>query len=150
MTRTTQIVLTLALVATVLTQPLFAQTSASAMQDDELFQSFGGKAGVSKIVDDFLTIWQADPRISKRLDDADVDRLGIMLKEQINQLTGGPAVYSGKDMRSAHAAMGLHNMDFNALAEDLQKAMEQNNVSSRAQNKLLAKLAPMQKDIVTK
>jgi len=129
-----------------------AQNSATmgAEKTDELFQSFGGKAGISKVVDDFLTVWQADPRISKRLTDADVEHLGLMLKEQFNQLTGGPAMYSGKDMKTVHDGMGIRNAEFNALAEDLQKSMEQNGISSRAQNKLLAKLAPMQKDIVTK
>jgi len=130
----------------------FAQSAAvmAADSNGEVFQSFGGKAGISKVVDDFLAIWQADPRISARLQDADVERLGLMLKEQINQLTGGPAVYSGKDMKTVHDGMNIRNVDFNALAEDLQLAMEKNNISSRAQNKLLAKLAPMQKVIVTK
>jgi hemoglobin len=129
-----------------------AQSSATmgAETSDELFQSFGGKAGISKVVDDFLVIWQADPRISKRLTDADVDRLALMLKGQFTQLTGGPAEYSGKDMKTAHDGMNIRNAEFNALAEDLQASMEKNGISSRAQNKLLAKLAPMQHEIVTK
>jgi hemoglobin len=122
----------------------------SAASSDEVFQEFGGKAGISKVIDDFLGIWAADPRISARLKDADVERLGFLLKEQITQLTGGPAVYSGRDMKSAHQGMGLRNVDFNALAEDLQNAMEKNGVPTRAQNKLLSKLAPMERDIVTK
>lgn len=117
---------------------------------DAVFQDFGGKPGISKVIDDFLGIWQDDPRINGALKEADVERLGSLLKEQFTQLTGGPAVYSGKDMKTAHQNMGLHNADFNALAEDLQKAMERNNVPVRAQNKLLAKLAPMQHQIVTK
>lgn len=56
----------------------------------------------------------------------------------------------GKQVITAHATMGLHNIDFNALAEDLQHAMDKNGVPSRAQNKLLAKLAPMEHQIVTK
>ena len=127
---------------------IYAQTTSAT--DDSVFQQFGGKAGISKVIDDFLGIWAADPRISARLQDADVERLGFMLKEQITQLTGGPAVYSGKDMKTIHEGMGLRNADFNALAEDLQRAMEKNAVPVRAQNKLLAKLAPMEHDIVTK
>ena len=117
---------------------------------DAVFQEFGGKAGISKVIDDFLVIWQADPRISTKLQDADVERLGFLLKEQVGQLTGGPVVYTGRDMKKAHSEMGLRNVDFNALAEDLQLSMEKNGISSRAQNKLLAKLAPMQHDIVSK
>jgi hemoglobin len=156
MNRIFKIILASAAVSATLSATLpglaFAQNAPAMGADttDEVFQSFGGKAGISKVVDDFLAIWQADPRISKRLQDADVERLGLMLKEQINQLTGGPAVYSGKDMKTVHDGMDIRNVEFNALAEDLQLAMEKNGISSRAQNKLLAKLAPMQKVIVTK
>jgi len=143
----------LALAATLaFTGPVHAQSTdtMNAPGDDAVFQDFGGKAGIAKVIDDFLGVWQGDPRINGALKDADVERLGSLLKEQITQLTGGPAIYSGKDMKSAHQAMGLHNADFNALAEDLQHAMDKNGVPVRAQNKLLAKLAPMQHVIVTK
>ncbi len=131
-----------------------AQTAAPGASlttaDDSLYNAFGGKAGISKVIDDLLVVWQGDPRISAALKDADVDRLAALLKEQFTQLTGGPAVYSGKDMKTIHDGMGLRNAHFNALAEDLQIAMEKNGVPSRAQNKLLSKLAPLQRDIVTK
>jgi hemoglobin len=46
--------------------------------------------------------------------------------------------------------MNLRNSDFNALAEDLQFSMDKEHVNFRAQNQLIAKLAPMQHVIVTK
>lgn len=128
-----------------------AQTpSAMDSHGDAVYQDFGGKAGINRVVDDFLVTWLADPRISNRLDDADVERLSLMLKEQFAQLTGGPVIYSGRTMKQAHDGMDLRNADFNALAEDLQVAMDKNGVPNRAQNKLLARLAPMEKQIVTK
>jgi len=148
MKRILQAIIALALAATFLAAAN-AQTANSPFSD-AIFQDFGGKTGISQVIDDFLGIWQADPRINGALKDADVERLGALLKEQFTQLTGGPAVYSGKDMKTAHQALGLRNADFNALAEDLQHAMEKNGVPSRAQNKLLAKLAPMEHVIVTK
>ena len=55
-----------------------------------------------------------------------------------------------RDMKSVHQDLQITNAMFNALAEDLQIAMEQHNVPSSVSNKLVAKLAPMQRDIVTK
>ena len=92
----------------------------------------------------------ADNRIKDTFKDADMDRLGNLLAEQFCQLTGGECKYSGKDMREAHKDMQLNNAQFNALAEDLQFAMEKNGISSAAQNKLIAKLAPMQRTVVTR
>lgn len=127
-----------------------ASQAQSAPNLDAVFQQFGGKSGIDKIVADFLPIVLADERIKETFKDADVERLGNLLSEQFCQLTGGPCKYSGKDMQEAHKDMHLTNAQFNALAEDLQYAMEKNGVPSSAQNKLIAKLAPMQRTVVTR
>jgi hemoglobin len=121
-----------------------------AEASDAVYQDFGGKDGLRKVVDDFVKIIIIDPRIKLAFKDADLERLAAMLNEQFCQLTGGPCKYSGANMRAAHEDMNITNAQFNALAEDLQEAMYKNNIPSRAQNKLLAKLAPMQRDVVTK
>jgi hypothetical protein len=56
----------------------------------------------------------------------------------------------GKDMASSHKDRGITNREFNALVENLQLAMNTEGVPFRAQNKLLAKLTPMQRDVVTR
>jgi hemoglobin len=43
--------------------------------------------------------------------------------------------------------LNIDRAAFNALVEDLQKAMDKNDVPFHAQNRLLAKLAPMYRDI---
>ena len=53
-------------------------------------------------------------------------------------------------MSTAHQQMHITNAQFNALAEDLQIAMDKHGVASSVQNKLIAKLAPMQRAVVTK
>ena len=121
-----------------------------AETSDAVYQDFGGKDGLRKVVDDFVKIIITDPRIALAFKDSDLERLAAMLNEQFCQLTGGPCKYSGANMRAAHEDMNITNAQFNALAEDLQEAMYKNNIPSRAQNKLLAKLAPMQRDVVTK
>lgn len=125
----------------------FAQTPSPS---DALYQQLGGKPGIAKIVGDFLPIVLADARIKEAFKDADTERLGMLLAEQFCELSGGPCKYSGEDMKAAHRDMAITNAHFNALAEDLQLAMEKNNIPSAAQNRLIAKLAPMQRTIVTK
>jgi hemoglobin len=73
-----------------------------------------------------------------------------MLGEQFCELLGGGCKYAGLDMKSAHAGRDLKNADFNFLAEDLQIVMSQHEVPFRAQNKLVAQLASMQRDVVTR
>jgi hemoglobin len=53
-------------------------------------------------------------------------------------------------MKAAHQDLGLQDADLNALIEDLQAAMDREGVPFAAQNRLLAKLAPMRKDVVVR
>lgn len=126
---------------------LFAQ---QAVQDDRVFQSMGQELGLRKIVDDFLVIVLKDPRIKESFEDVDLEQLAASLTDQFCMLTGGPCRYEGDGMKEVHEGLELTNAHFNALAEDLQEAMVRNNVPYGAQYALLAKLAPMQRDIVTR
>lgn len=117
---------------------------------EPFYQALGGKPGIEKIVAIFLPIVLADGRIKQAFKDTDAGKLAALLEEHFCELSGGPCEYSGKNMKAAHEEMHITNAQFNALAEDLQSAMEQQGVPSRVQNRLMAKLAPMQRDIVRK
>jgi hemoglobin len=52
-------------------------------------------------------------------------------------------------MKAAHADLGIRKADFNALVEVLQDTMDQRRIPFRTQNRLLALLAPMHRDIIT-
>ncbi|MFZ6721884.1 group I truncated hemoglobin [Undibacterium sp. Ji49W] len=134
---------------------LFLLTSLSVhaqspSTSDELYQSLGAKQGINTFVNSFVAIVLEDPRINKAFKDTDTERLAQLLTEQFCELSGGPCKYSGRSMAESHKDMQVTNAHFNALAEDLQVAMEKHNVPSSVQNRLIAKLAPMQRAIVTK
>ena len=123
---------------------------AAPIPGDNVYKEFHEEAGIQRIMDDFIIRVTTDPRIKDRFANANLVRLKLLLVQQVSYLTGGPDIYSGRDMKTAHAGMDLKNGDFNALAEDLQLSMDKEGVPFRAQNKLLAKLAPMEHQIVTK
>lgn len=128
----------------------FAQATLSHEQsNDALFRALGGAQGVEKIVNDFVPLVLADKRINADFNDTNLKRFAKLLSEQICMLSGGPCEYSGDNMKLVHQGMRITNAKFNALVEQLQIAMDKNKVSPAAQNKLLAILAPMQRDIVT-
>ena len=127
-----------------------ANAGARPMSDPALFNAFHGKDGVSRIVDSFVDRDVADPRISDIFKNQDLVRLRRTLKEQFCYLLDGGCDYTGRDMKNAHKDMGLQDADFNALVENLQKAMDKEGVPFRDQNRLLALLAPMHRDVVTK
>jgi len=116
-------------------------------QTRTLYQTFGEQAGLTHIVDDLYTELLVDPRTKTYFDGAPVDRIKKLLVEQFCELLGGPCVYTGRPMRRAHEGQNIDRAAFNALVEDLQDAMDKNGVPFHSQNKLLAKLAPMYRDV---
>lgn len=123
---------------------------AQSTSENALYQGLGEKAGIDKIVADFIPLILADQRINQFFSNLDQSHFAALLSAQFCELAGGPCKYQGRDMYSTHEGMGISNAHFNALAEDLQMAMEKNNIASSVSNKLVAKLAPMQRPIVSK
>lgn len=126
----------------------FAFSASSFSKSDDLYQQLGGTQGIEQVVEDLLFNVADDRRIRHHFVDIDIVRLHEKLSEQICELAGGPCVYTGDDMVTSHTGMGVTRADFNALVEALQLAMDDNNISISAQNRLLAMLAQMHHEIV--
>jgi hemoglobin len=132
----------------------YAQSNANAgatpFEGAAMLKAFHGAAGIDRIVDDLVVRVRADPRIKDIFAATDLVRLRRTLKEQFCYLLGGGCAYTGRDMKASHKDQGLQMSDFNALVEDLQGAMDKEGVAFRAQNRFLAKLAPMERDSVVR
>jgi len=125
-----------------------ANAGATTVSGDRLWQAFGEEPGVARIVDRLVALNTADPRISDIFKGQDLVRLRRTLKEQFCYILGGGCTYTGRAMKAAHKDMGLQTADMGALVENLQAAMRAEHVPFAAQNRLLAKLAPMKRDVV--
>jgi hemoglobin len=115
--------------------------------DNSLYLQLGERAGIADVVEDLLYLIVDDTRISHQFKGINVAQFHRNLTDQLCELSGGPCQYSGREMRESHAAMGITNTQFNALAENLILAMEENDVPTAAQNRLIKKLLPMYPDI---
>jgi hemoglobin len=120
------------------------------IRGDGVYKAFHEEAGIDRVIGILVKLYHDDPRLKDIFAAADDDRLHRLLTEQVCYVVGGPCHYSGRDMAAAHRDMGVQQADFNALVEDLQTAMDQEHVPVWAQNRLLAKLAPMERVIVAR
>lgn len=114
-----------------------------------VLDQFGGEAGLTRLMDDFMAGLLADERLGPFFANADQARIKRQLVEQFCVILGGDCTYTGRDMRSSHAGLDIARADFNRLVEVLQDAMDAQGIPFRAQNALLAKLAPMHREIIT-
>ncbi|MFC0588938.1 group 1 truncated hemoglobin [Novosphingobium aquiterrae] len=125
-----------------------ANAGAQPFDGQAMWRAFHEADGVSRIVDEAIDLSQSDPHISDIFRNRDLVRLRRTLKEQFCYILNGGCHYSGRTMQAAHKDMGIQTADMGALVEHLQAAMRHEHISYRAQNRLLAKLAPMKRTVV--
>ena len=113
-----------------------------------LYEAFGEKSGIQSVMTGFVQRLRADPRIGEQFAETRLDNLASQLGDQLCQLSGGPCVYKGPDMKTAHSNMDVTRAHFNALVEVLQQSMDARGIPFTRQNQMLALLAPMHRDVV--
>ena len=111
-------------------------------QQKSLYDRLGGKDAIVAVVDDFVGNVAADNRINRYFAKTDIPRLKRNLVDQICAGTGGPCTYTGRDMKTAHAGMGVTNADFDALVGDLVKTLDKFKVPDKEKVWFCAPSAP--------
>ena len=144
--------------ATATAKPAAAATAkpqATAAAKKSLFDRLGKKPAIKAVVNEFVANCAADKRVNSFFTGlaADATRLESFkgkLVDQICQASGGPCKYAGRNMKETHHGLGITEANFNAVVEDLTKALDKFKVPAPEKKELLALLGPMKKDIVEK
>jgi hemoglobin len=131
-----------------LTAPALAQGSIYNAGQKSLYERLGGLDAIKAVVGEFAARVLADERVNKKFAKSDGARLTHYLVEQVCAATGGPCQYTGNNMKKTHKNMKVTAGEFNALVEDLVKALDKFNVPEAEKKELLGVLAPLKADIV--
>ena len=122
--------------------------AAAPTPTTSLYNRLGGKPAITAVIDRFVANVAADRRINGRFATTDIPRLKGHLVDQVCSATGGPCVYTGRDMKRTHSGMRISTAEFEALVQDLVAALDTFNVPAGEKQELLGLLGPMKKDIV--
>jgi truncated hemoglobin YjbI len=125
----------------------FAQGSVGG--STALFQALGEKPGIQLLMDDLVTRLRNDTSIGPLFQNIKPAYLKQQLTDQLCRVSGGPCVYEGEEMKKSHAELKIGTGQFNLLVEILQDCMDARHIPFATQNQLLARLAPMHRDIIT-
>jgi hemoglobin len=125
------------------------EPSMKKAPDKSLYERLGKTDAIKAVVHEFLGNVVADKRINKFFAKTDAKKLEALLVDQVCEATGGPCKYKGKNMKDAHKGMKVTEADFNALVEDLVKALDKFKVPEKEKGELLGALGGMKGDIVT-
>ena len=82
-----------------------------------------------------------DEQLRGYFDETNMESLRSHQTEFLSMVMGGPADYSGREMREAHATLDISQADFMILVDYLEKALTQNGVSETQTAEILSAVA---------
>ena len=135
------------LLACAIALPAFAQ------QAPTLYKRLGGYDAIAAVSDDFLARLAADPQFARFFGGHSTDSMQRLRQNVVNQLcaaTGGPCLYTGRDMKTAHAGLGITGKDWDASVKALVATLDKFNVPAKEKDEVLAAIGGLRKDIVEK
>ncbi len=119
-------------------------------RENSLYHKLGGKGAIDAAVEAFYVKVLSDDRIKHFFDDINMNKQRRKQKEFLSAAFGGPIPWTGKDMRKAHADMKLTEEHFNAVAENLQKTLEEMKVPKELIDQVMAIAASTHDDVLNK
>lgn len=115
-----------------------------------LYERLGGTKGINAIANDIVDNHLSNSAIAARFQNMKMtpDELKHAAATFFIMGTGGPEVYQGQDMVSAHKGMNISALEFMAVLDDALAALAKNNIGQREQEEVLFVLYSMRADIV--
>jgi len=124
-----------------------------AQQTPTLYKRLGGYDALAAVTDDFVGRLAGDPQFGKFFVGHSTDsikRIRQLLVDQLCAATGGPCIYTGRDMKTSHAGLGISGKDWDLSIQHLTATLDKFSVPAKERDEVLTALTPLRKDIVDK
>ena len=98
---------------------------------DTLYELIGGRPAIQAAIESFYRKVLADPSLRHFFDKTDMPNQIALQSMFISMLLGGRVVYTGKDVRTAHAGArekGLNDSHFDSFLKHFRAALEEAKV----------------------
>jgi len=141
------------LIATVVFLSLGGSRNVTAQSGDSLYKRLGGYDALAAVTDDFITRLATDKTLGRFFvgaSDNSKMRIRQLVLDQLCAATGGPCVYIGRDMKTAHKGLGITEEDWNISVKHLVATLTKFKVPEKEQKEVAEALTGLKKDIVEK
>jgi hemoglobin len=132
-------------------QPGLLQAQDKPAATRTLYQRIGGYDMIASVVDDFLKQLQADPafaRFGQGRGQNSLMRGRQLVVDQICALSGGPCIYIGREMKTAHQGLKITDAEFDAAGKHMAASLTKFKVSEADQKDFGAMIEKLRVDIV--
>jgi len=142
------IVLSLLLATTAAAQGMMKQSN-----EKSLYDRLGGYNALAAVVDDFIVRLVTDKNFERFFSghsDDSKKRIRQHILDQFCAATGGPCIYTGRDMKMTHAGLGITGAQWDAGATHLIASLDKFKVPEKEKGEVIAFVSTLKKDIVEK
>ena len=125
---------------------------AQMPKPDSLYKRLGGYDAIAAVTDSFVPRLVKDPMLSKYFVHSEdtLKHIRQMVVDQLCAATGGPCVYIGRDMKTAHKGLGISAAEWDASVKHLAATLDQFKVPAKEKEEFLALASTLKADIVEK
>lgn len=125
--------------------------AAAATPDNSLYKRLGGYDALAAVTDDFIGRLATDPQLGRFFTGLSADSKKRVRQHVIDFLcnaTGGPCLYLGRDMKTAHTGLNITDEDWNVSVKALVATLDKFKVQDREKNEVLGAISGLKGDIV--
>jgi hemoglobin len=113
-----------------------------------IYDQIGGRPAVAAAVDDLYARILSDRELAHYFTGIDMARQKAHLRAFVAAALGGPQHYAGRDMHTAHAALGISSAAFDGVVAHLAGALAGLGVPAAQIDAIAGTLAPLRAQIV--
>lgn len=128
-----------------------APPQALAQPQNSLYHRLGGYDAIAAVTDDFIGRLGTDPQLKRFFTGLSVDSQKKLRQHVVDFLcnaTGGPCLYTGRDMKTAHTGLGITEDDWSAAVKHLVATLDKFKVPEKEKNEVLGAISGLKGDIV--
>lgn len=132
-----------------------ARLVAGSQEVRSLYDRLGGVYNIAVVVDEFIErllvndTLNANAAINEARERVPKAGLKFQVTALVCEVTWGPCMYVGRDMKTAHAHLNMSENEWDAMVADFRDTLDTFEVPMKEQEELIAIVATTKEDIVT-
>ncbi len=119
--------------------------------DKSLYERLGGYNAIAAVVDDFAGRMIADKQLGRYLIGHCTNskkKFRQLIVDMLCEATGGPCIYTGRDMKTVHTGLGITESDWQVGVKLLTATLDKFKVQQKEKEDVFAAVSGLKSDIV--
>lgn len=129
-----------------------AHAPSASSPSTSLYARLGGHGVIRTVTDDFVEAVLADRQLARFFpgarDEAGLKQLKERVADLLCELTGGPCVYKGRDMKTTHKGLGINETDWTIAVQLFAAALDRCDVPRQARAEFVQIIEDMKNQVV--